>query len=147
MLHAQCTINPNRGKLRQGDVLLLALPDRPWGRLDRKMLLVVEWEDAVMEQRLMDMRRAGNQHPILVAPYAVRDANGRVARFSSKTLDCAALAPALLDPRKQEDAPVLKPAEYAVRVDVESDTPVEEPKGIIAVVVDAVASAWNWLVG
>ncbi len=145
MLHAQCTINPSRGILTQGDVLLLALPDRPWGRLDRKMLLVVEWEDAEMEQRLLDRRRAGEAHPVITLPYARRDAKGKTIKMSTRAVDCTLLTPAILDKSKTEPAPVLKTVDYAVRVAPAEIEP--EPKGIVATVVDAIVSAWNWVVG
>lgn len=136
MIHAQCSISP----IGPGDVLVLALPDHPWGTLDRKHLLIVEWVDDVMERRLLARVKAGERHPVITLPYATRNQQRLVTR-STQRVDMDSVIDRADMLSRTFEKPILRPDDYE-RI----DTTVTPSTGILGSLWSGVVAAWNWMV-
>ena len=143
MLHAQCSLREDQQGAQKGDVIVLALPDHPWGTLDRKRLFIVEWEDPVMEQRLLSMQGRENPHPVIVHPYAIRT-DTRITQRATLKVDMDSLTDKQTYLDRTVTKPILRVIDYQ-----KIDTTVKET-GIVGTILNAIASpfvaAWEWLV-
>jgi hypothetical protein len=158
MLEAQASLQPDTrdGIAKQGDVIVIALAGHPWGTLDQKQLLVVQWQDDAAELALLQRQQDGEEWPVVGFPYAVWDATTtKIVQRSTQTIDLASVTFAARG--GQDTSPpsidVLDPTVEKPIVDLGSYTLVAEPvsPGILTSVASAIASpfvaAWNWLVG
>lgn len=152
MIHAQIAIKTSTIKsMNQGDVVVVALPDHPWGILDKKRYLIVEWDDPALEKRLLDQRAAGHEFPVITYPYAVWKAPDpttgakQLALRSTEAVNVTAMADyQTLIADVTKDKPVYTEQDYTVKVQV---APADIQPGVVGTVVGAVASAWNWITG
>lgn len=90
MIHALVRITTPRAESRSkslGDIVCVRLLSSPWGRLDRRMMQVIQLNDPELEARLEAMKKAGEKHPQITLPYAERDEEGTVTVFSARVLD------------------------------------------------------------
>lgn len=55
---------------KRGDILVVKLAGAPWGDEEKKIHQVVEWEEAALEQRLVESQSSDNPIPLMVHPYA-----------------------------------------------------------------------------
>ena len=65
-----CTLNESEGLYRDGDVIVVALPNHPWGTEDKRVHAVCEVEDPDMESLLLAKRANGAAYPVISYPYA-----------------------------------------------------------------------------
>lgn len=74
MLEAQCSlIESGDGVSQQGDIIIVALPNHPWGTKDRTNFLIVQWEDALFESQLLSRRATGEEWPVISLPYSIME--------------------------------------------------------------------------
>lgn len=125
----------------QGDVIVVALSGHPWGDLDRKVHLVVKWEDSGAEATLMQRVKAGEKWPVISYPYATfvpsQNVDGIVylTKRSIVGIDVLALdnAADVLDPTKEVAIDTIPPTKIIYRTEAElgDEAPAETP-GLIS---------------
>lgn len=96
-----CTLNESEGLYRDGDVIVVALPNHPWGTEDKRVHAVCEVEDPDMESLLLAKRANGDAYPVISYPYAdyeIEEGNAApiVRAVSTKHVDIS-----LLDDNRQ----------------------------------------------
>jgi len=58
------------GKL-EGEIIVVKLEDSPWGDREIEQFTMIRYEDGELEDKLVLMRARGENHPVLVHPYAI----------------------------------------------------------------------------
>tara|TARA_A100000172_G_scaffold81106_1_gene72984 strand:- start:1934 stop:2314 length:381 start_codon:yes stop_codon:yes gene_type:complete len=91
-----CTLNESEGIYLDGDVIVVALPDHPWGVEDKRVHAVCEVEDPEIEAKLLQKQANGIVHPVLSYPYAdyeiiPNNAEPVVKAVSTKHVDISSL--------------------------------------------------------
>lgn len=71
MIVAQIHILPSNPDhiIQTGDVVVVALPDHPWGTMDDQHFALVEWHDPELEYQLILERANDNPFPVIAYPY------------------------------------------------------------------------------
>jgi hypothetical protein len=64
------------GKL-EGEIICVKLDDSPWGEREEEQFTMIRYKDDELEQKLILMRAQGENHPVLVHPYAVYEEQDR----------------------------------------------------------------------
>ena len=145
MLEAQVILTAKGSVIQPGDILVLALAGHPWGKGDRTEFLIVQWEDAAVELDLIAQQKDGESYPLITYPYAIETAAkskygpAKMTRLSDRAIDTASVPVAMLD--ATVDKPVLPESEYALKAEV-----ISGGVGVVGTVVNALKSAWDWLV-
>lgn len=68
------------GSIESGDIIVLALPGHPWGMMERKSFVIVEWDSLDMLHRLLARQKTGETWPVISHPYAVIEKHKLVKR-------------------------------------------------------------------
>lgn len=59
----------DRGIKKSGDIILVKLEGEPWGTKEIKHFIRFKFEDPELEAKLLEKKKAGEPHPVIVYPY------------------------------------------------------------------------------